>query len=117
MSQGYRIGTLRRKRPDRTSYRHFVMHWTDAAGSHRVSLCTDDRPTVEATACAIWTKHTVASVDTVDTVDTVGDVMTAWLAATTEEKGHKRATEAWRAARPFWDRVGPGMIDAAMCRS
>ena len=111
MSQNYRIGTLRRKRPDGTSYRHFVMHWTDAAGSHRMSLGTDDRPTAEAAARAIWTKHTVAS------VDTVGDVMVAWLAATKEEKGHKRSTEAWRAARPFWERVRPGMIDAGMCRS
>jgi integrase len=110
MSQ-YSIGRLTRKRADGSRYRHYVMHYTDDAGPHRISLGTDDRPTAEALARDIWSRRELAS------VENVGDIMTAWLAATKDERGHKRASEAWRAAEPFWRRVRPNLIDKAMCQA
>ena len=108
---GYSIGTLRRKRADGSTYRHFVMHWKDGDEPHRISLGTDDRPTAESLARDIWSRRTI------NNVESVGAIVTAWLEATDGQRGHKRAKEAWKAAAPFWQRVRPGLIDAAMCRS
>ena len=111
MPAGYSIGSLRRKRADGSSYRSYVMHYDDAGGSHRVSLGTDDRPTAEALARELWSRRAIAD------TDSVGEIMTAYLAATDSATGNKRQREAWKAAAPFWQRVRPGLIDAAMCRS
>lgn len=107
----YSIGRLTRKRDDGTAYRHYVMRYHDDAGSHRISLGTDDRPTAEALARDLWSKRTLAN------VESVGAIVTAWLAATETDRGHTRAAAAWKAAQPFWVNVRPGLIDAAMCRS
>lgn len=107
---GYSIGRLTRKRADGTSYRHYVLHYSDAGGSHRVSLGTDDRPTAEALARDIWTRRTL------NAVDSVGVIMEAWLAATEGDRGHKRASEAWKAAKGYWTSIRPGLIDKAMCQ-
>lgn len=111
MPTGYSIGTLRRKRADGTVYRSYVIHYDDTGGSHRVSLGTDDRPTAEALAREFWSKRQLAN------VDSVGEIMTAFLAATAGASQHKRQSEAWKAAAPFWQRVRPGLIDADMCRA
>jgi integrase len=107
---GYTIGRLSRTRRDGSQYRHYVMHWRDDAGPHRISLGTDDRPTAEALARDIWSKRALVE------VDAVGDIMAAWLAGSEGEKGHKRAAEAWKAAKGFWQNVRPGLIDRAMCQ-
>jgi len=111
MQQGYSIGTLNRRRKDGTRYKHHVIHWIDGDGPHRVSLGTDDRPTAEALARDFWSRRTLTN------TDTVGQIMRAWLDATADERGHKRAAQAWKAAAPFWCNVRPGLIDAAVCRS
>ena len=111
MPSDYRVLPLRRKRADGTTYRHWQIKWTDERGSHRVSLGTDDRPTAEASARAFWSARTLAA------TDTVGVVMDGFLKATEGQSGHKRDTEAWRAAKPFWDAVRPALVDAAMCQS
>jgi integrase len=111
MPNGYSIGSLTRKRIDGSRYRAFVIHWTDADGPHRVSLGTDDRPTAEALARDFWSRRTLTA------TDTIGQIMPAWLDATTEERGHRRAKEAWKAAETFWRNIRPGLIDAAMCKA
>lgn len=108
---GYTIGRLTRKRADGTTYRHYVMHYTDDNGPHRISLGTDDRPTAEALARDFWSRQQLTN------VDSVGSIMEAWLKATEGERGHQRAKEAWKAAKGFWANVRPGLIDKAMCQS
>lgn len=106
----YSLGRLTRKRADGSKYRHYVIHYDDSDGPHRVSLGTDDRPTAEALARDFWSRRRLTN------VENVGAIVTAWLAATTDEKGHKRASVAWKAAEPYWRNVRPGLIDRAMCQ-
>lgn len=111
MPADYRLTRLRRKRADGSTYRCWQINWSDDRGPHRVSLGTDDRPTAEAGARALWAQQNLAA------TDNVGVIMQAFLDATADQSGNKRDRESWRAAAPFWRDVRPGLVDAAMCQS
>lgn len=75
----------------------------------RRQLAAEDRQSAEAEARALWQ-------DRDSSPWTVGRIMTGYLATITHKPSHGRRVDAWKAMKPFWDRVDPMMIDEPMCR-
>jgi integrase len=47
----------------------------------------------------------------------VGRIMTAYLASISQKPSHSRREDAWKAMKPFWEKVEPSLIDEPMARS
>lgn len=43
--------------------------------------------------------------------------MTAYLASIAHKPSHQRRQDAWKAMRPFWERIEPDLIDKPMCEA
>lgn len=99
---GYRLGKLTRTREDGSRYWTWCIKYSDARGPHRMSLGTDDRSAAEAAARDFWSRRTIAQ------LGTVGEVVDAYLDLIADTDGHKRKSEAWAAAKPWW---GPMRIE------
>ncbi|WP_367347731.1 tyrosine-type recombinase/integrase [Sphingobium yanoikuyae] len=83
------------------------MVWTDEDGRrHRHSLGTADRASAEAAARQFWQRRTLGG-----EVHTVGEAVAAYLAAKEAMLSIKRATVAWKAAKPYWDKLPVARVD------
>ena len=92
----------------------FALIWWERTGAgerkrRRRQLAAQDRQSAEAEARALW-----EGAD--DSPWTVGRLMPAYLASITGKPSHPRREDAWKAMKPFWEKVDPAMIDEAMCR-
>ena len=80
--------------------------WWDEAGRHRHSLGTADLATAEAEARAVWQRRTLGG-----DVHTVGAVVERYLEAKSGIASIQRAKVAWKAAKPFWDKLPIARVD------
>ncbi len=87
----------------------FALVWREAGTRRRRTLSSQDRPSAEAEARAIWEAGD-------DSPWTVGRIMTAYLATIAHKSSHGRRQDAWKAMGPFWSGVDPMLIDETMCR-
>lgn len=76
---------------------------------HRRQLAAQDRPSAEAEARTIW-----EGAD--DSPWTVARVMTGYIGSIVHKPSHGRTEDAWKAMKPFWEKVDPALIDEPMCR-
>jgi integrase len=76
----------------------------------RRTLHSTDRQSAEAEARGIWERGDRSPW-------TVGRIMTAYLASIAHKPSHSRREDAWKAMRPFWERVDPELVDEPMCRA
>lgn len=78
---------------------------------HREKLYAKDRPGADAEARKRWGQGD-------DSPWTVGRIMTAYMADRAEEgiASVQRQKDAWKAMRPFWERIDPAMIDRPMAQ-
>ncbi|WP_405053560.1 tyrosine-type recombinase/integrase [Sphingobium sp. WCS2017Hpa-17] len=83
------------------------MVWTDEEGRrHRHSLGTADRASAEAAARSFWQRRSIGG-----QAHTVGEAVDAYLAEKSSMLSIKRATVAWKAAKPFWGNLPVARID------
>lgn len=90
----------------------FALVWREPAEGgkrHRRQLASQDRQSAEAEARAVW-----EGAD--DSPWTVGRVVTGYIASIAHKPSHGRAEDAWKAMKPFWEKVAPNLIDEQMCR-
>lgn len=88
----------------------FALVWTKPDGSRgRKQLISTDRPSADAEARKIW-----AGVDAGPW--TVGRIVGAYLENREAEniQSLSRRHDAWKAMKPFWDKVDPALIDKQM---
>lgn len=93
----------------------FALVWWEADEAQqrhrcRRQLASQDRPSAEAEARKLWEHGD-------DSPWTVGRLMTAYLSSIACKPSHGRRGDAWKAMKPFWENVDPGMIDEPMCQS
>ena len=90
----------------------FALIWWDrAAGKrHRRQLAAQDRESAKAEARILW-----EGAD--DSPWTVERIMTGYLASIRHKPSHARREDAWKAMKPFWEKVEPSLTDEKMCRA
>lgn len=90
----------------------FAVVWRDEAGKRRrYALEASDRPTAEAEARGWWKRNTGAA-------GTVGGIVEAYIDAR-EKAGiasTARQRDAWKAMKPYWEKVDPAKIDDEMAQ-
>lgn len=76
----------------------------------RRQLASTDRQSAEAEARKLWE-------DGDSSPWTVGRIMTGYLASIAGKTSHGRREDAWKAMKPFWENVDPGLVDEPMCKA
>lgn len=90
-----------------------IVWWEEAEPApkrRRQRLASKDRASADAEALIRWQVGDRASW-------TVGRLMQGYLASISHKPSHGRRQDAWKAMRPFWDDVEPGLIGESMCRA
>lgn len=90
----------------------FALVYRDADGTRRrYRLESTDRASAETEARKRWEAGD-------DTPWTVARIMNAYIASKKAEAINSidRREDAWKAMKPFWEKVDPAMIDAEMCK-
>lgn len=84
----------------------FAIVFHEAGRRHRHSLGTTDRATAEAAARHFWQRRSIGG-----EAHTVGEAVSAYLVDKADIASIKRAKVAWKAAKPFWDRLPIARVD------
>lgn len=89
----------------------FALVWYEGEKRHRRKLDSRDRKSAEAEAKQLW-----ANADT--SPWTVGRAVTGYIEALAEDSppSLQRRIDAWKAMKPFWEKVHPALIDKKMCK-
>jgi integrase len=90
----------------------FALVWREAGKRRRRRLYAEDRAGAEAEARRIWQAGD-------DTPWTLGRIVTAYIADREGEgiASSQRQRDAWKAMKPFWEGVDPGLIDRPMAQA
>jgi integrase len=114
MSPPFKLGKLTRKRADGSSHWSYCVTWWEAQGRRRYSLDTQDQPTAEAKARAVYADRDKASTAK---VDTVGVCVGLYLDSLGGQRDEARKRAAWKAASGFWGAIPVAVVDDALSKS
>jgi integrase len=106
MSATYRIGRLKRRRADETTYWSYCIMWHEGRTRRRISLGTTDRPTADALARKLWATRAN------EATDNVSAIVDAYLDSLNGTKDEKRKREGWKASKPYWGGMSVEAIDS-----
>lgn len=89
----------------------FALVWYEGEKRHRRKLYSHDRKSAEAEAKRLW-----ANADS--SPWTIGRAVTGYIEALAEDSppSLQRRIDAWKAMKPFWEKVDPALIDKKMCK-